>query len=231
MRCGIVGGRPVLLSARPRCVRRSRLLRPTRVAVRRAGRPVRRGLCDRTRVRTPRAEPAGSLGASTRRLDRSDVVVGAARAAGRLLRGRVGRRTRSRPTTSRSSRATTSRRASTPPPRSATTGSRSRCRVRSTRRHGRTVPRSSGRTGSPPGTTPPTPTTATPSPHPRCNDRFLRQNPLLWRGFCRRNMVWSVEVAGVQVVGQAEGQAGDAARHQVDHALVPFEHTADPKRR
>ena len=41
----------------------------------------------------------------------------------------------------------------------------------------------------------------------------------------------SVEVAGVDAVGQADRQAGDAAGHEVDHTLMTFEHAADPQRR
>ena len=58
VRYRVVRGRTVLLPARSRGVRRSRLLRRARDAVRRARWSVRGGVRDRARVRASRAEPA-----------------------------------------------------------------------------------------------------------------------------------------------------------------------------
>ena len=54
-----LGGRPVLLPARPVGLPRPRLLRRAPVALRRVGRPAGRGLRRRTRVRPPHREPRG----------------------------------------------------------------------------------------------------------------------------------------------------------------------------
>ena len=88
-----VARRALLLPARPKAVPRPRLLQ--RAA--RAGRPrrLRRGIRGRPRSRPPRPEP-DRHGRQVRRLQqrageaRGERALGAARAAGRLLRGRLG---------------------------------------------------------------------------------------------------------------------------------------------
>ena len=88
---GQLGRRAVLLPGRPERLHRPRLLRRAAQPLRRAGRPVRRGVRDRARVRAPRPAPARHRRARRRRPRGRDVGLGPARAAGRLLRRRVGR--------------------------------------------------------------------------------------------------------------------------------------------
>ena len=93
-----------------------------------ARRRLRVGLRDRARGRPPRAAASSARATRSTRVrrddpDRANEALGAARAAGRLLRGRLGARASS----TSSSRATSTRR-SAPPRRSATTGCSSRRR-------------------------------------------------------------------------------------------------------
>src|SRR5262245_36283725 len=95
MRREQLGGRAVLLPERRQALPRPVVLRGARPALRRARR-LRAGLRDRARSRPPRAEPARHRGARERapaargqpRAGQRDL--GAARAAGRLLRRSVG---------------------------------------------------------------------------------------------------------------------------------------------
>ena len=120
----------------------------------RQGLRIRRGLCDRARGRPSRAEPArhaaeGAAGAARRRQQGGGQPhPGAGRIAGRLLRRRLGAII---PTSAgtRSSRAT-SRRRCRPPPRSATTGCRSRRAATWCRTPSPTALRRSASAGSPP---------------------------------------------------------------------------------
>ena len=229
LRYGVVGGRTVLLPARSRGVRRPRLLRRARDAVRRARWSVRGGVRDRARVRPPRAEPA------RRRASRRRTVppVRRRRRCGSSCRPTAtracGRRTPSTPSSSSSSRTTTSRAGSTPPPRSATIASSSRRRDRWTR-----------------GVDARFVGAAATLVHDRIQLRrsrptATRSSVLVVTGFgdsgdrcrsplCRQNLSESVEVAGAEAVGEADRQAGDAAGDEVDHALMAFEHAAHPQR-
>ena len=118
------------------------------------GLPVRAGLRDRARGRPSRAEPArhsaeGAAGAARRRQQgRGEPHPGAGRAAGRLLRRRLGQPRRAAMEAA-SSRAT-SRPRCRPRPRSATTRCRSRRRATSCRTASPTARRSSASAGSRP---------------------------------------------------------------------------------
>ena len=84
-----LAGRPVLLPCRQAGLHRPRLLRRAAVAVRRRGRPVRRGLRARARVRPP--HPGSHRHAQARAAgQRPRGRLGADGAPGRLLRGRLG---------------------------------------------------------------------------------------------------------------------------------------------
>ena len=88
------GDGAVLLPARPARLSRPRLLRRAGAPLPRA-RPVPAGLCDRPRGRPPRAEPVGHhrqgrADAPEHEQARRQCAVGARRAAGRLLRRRLG---------------------------------------------------------------------------------------------------------------------------------------------
>ena len=129
-----------------------------------SGGPVRRGLRDRPRVRPPRAEPAGHERQGGQRPRGPRVGLGAAGAAGRLLRRRVGGQ-RGRDRAHRAAhRGGHRRRPQRGSPRSATTASRRPRRAGSIPSRGPTAPASSASAGSPPGTAPATPPPATPSP-------------------------------------------------------------------
>ena len=156
LRHGQLGRRPVLLPGRPERLHRPRLLRRPAQPLRGEGRPVRGGVRDRARVRAPRPAPARHRRARRRRPRGRDVRLGPARAAGRLLRRRVGR-ARGRDRLHRGPhRRPTSRTASTRRPRSATTGSRSAPPAASIPRAGPTAPRPRARSGSTPAIAPAT---------------------------------------------------------------------------
>ena len=90
LRSGEHGRRPVLLPGRQARLHRPRLPRRAARPLRRHWAVARAGLRDRARVRPPRAGSPRHAG-SARQHDRRTGHVRAHRAAGRLLRGRVGR--------------------------------------------------------------------------------------------------------------------------------------------
>ena len=218
----VVGGRTVLLPGRQQRVHRPRVLRRARVAVRRARWAVRGGLRHRARVRAPRAEPARYQRAcAAGPLDRPDERVRAAGAAGRLLRGRLGRARGGhrlhRAADRRRHRARARRRGRgrrRPHPAGDTRARRSRSVDPRLRRATATLvqPRLHHR-----------------RPEPLRHVRGLGDNRRPIRSSCRQNLQ-SVEVAGVEAVGETDRQAGDTPGHEVDDALVAFEHPADPQR-
>ena len=167
VRRGRLVGRAVLLPGRRAGVPRPRLLRRAAHALRRAGRPVRRGVRGRPRVRPPRAGPARDRRPGGERPRGPDVGVGAAGAAGRLLRRCVGgargrhraHRADHRGRHRRRPRRRRGRRRRPHPAR--------RHRPASTASRGRTVRRSNANSGSRPGTTRATRTSATHSPRER----------------------------------------------------------------
>src|SRR3954469_25332042 len=90
LRRGHLRRRPVLLPARRGGLHRPELLRRAAHALRRQGRALRRGLRDRARVRPPRAAPARHRPEGRPLSPGGDVRLRSARAAGGLLRRRVG---------------------------------------------------------------------------------------------------------------------------------------------
>ncbi len=112
------------------------------------GRLARAGLRRRPRVRPPRPGSARHPRPDRQRPRGRDEQVGAHRAAGRLLRRRVGRaRDRDRACSSRSRRRSSTMPSTRRRP-SATTASRQQTRARSTPTRGRTAPPRSARSGS-----------------------------------------------------------------------------------
>ena len=139
---------------------RSRVLRGSPVTARREGRPARRGVRSRARVRASRPEPDGRLPQREPR-HRPAGRPGAAGAAGRLLRGALGgARARDRLRGGHHAARMWPTR-STPPRRWATTGSRGEPAARCDRSRGRTARPSSGRRGSSAASRAPAPGAAT----------------------------------------------------------------------